>query len=476
MNRKDTKENEINILAEEYKKNPNLFARETIVDSPEFLEKFGFFVDGKESFPQGYIKLWPQDFIVEEITKEKEIQTIEVENFLHKNKHYLEKDPAIYSTLVKCDLSTLEAVEEISLALNIPKNQIKFSGIKDKDAITSQLISLRKTNAEKIKEINSPYFFLKNSYSGKGTMEIGSLEGNEFTILIRTNKDFSENLFMKNLDNVSKKGFYNFFYLQRFGTPRLINFNWGFMILRGEYEKAVLGFLSSPGERELAYFKEIRKKIRENFGNWLKIKEIIGGFPLIFTHEIKIIEFLEKNPTDFLGALRQIPDQVQLWVFALGSLFFNKKISYLLKEKQKIPDLFPLILSDKEKDWIFYKDLLAKNGIHSIPFYSLKHFPDIQLRTREIPTKIDVKILNYKIIPEGVILDFILPKGAYATTFLAHIFNLVSGLPPENISMFSIDTKGTLGKNSLEETLNKFKDVIHPKNEDLIKNYTLENK
>jgi hypothetical protein len=67
-----------------------------------------------------------------------------------------------------------------------------------------------------------------------------------------------------------------------------------------------------------------------------------------------------------------------------------------------------------------------------------------------------------------VILNFALPKAAYATTFLAHLFNLVSGSPPKNISPFPLDTKATLGKGSLEEVLNRFKEVIHPKTENIL--------
>ncbi|MDP1538774.1 MAG: tRNA pseudouridine(13) synthase TruD [bacterium] len=474
MSREKLKEEEIEFLAKEYKKNPQLFQRESFIDEPNFLKRFGIFIKGKERFPLGYIKFWPQDFIVEEITETNDAQTINLGDFLAKKITFLEKAPTIYATLVKCGLSTIETVEEMSSILKIDRKQIQFAGIKDKDAITSQLISFRKINIKNLEIAQSPYFFLKNVYSGKGVIEVGSLKGNEFTVLVRTDSSFLKKNFIETLNKISEEGFYNFFYLQRFGTPRLINFYWGFFILRGEYQKAALNYLCALGEREVPYFINLRKKIKENFGKWSEIEKILKPFPLIFKNEMKVVSHLKNNPRDFSGALNQIPEQVQLWIFALASLFFNKKLSEILKEGQKLPEFLPLILSNDKKDWLFYKDILEKNGIFSIPFENLKPFPHIQLRKRTIKTKEKVKILDYRIIKEGAILDFILPKAAYATTFLAHLFNLVSGLPPKDISAHPIDTKASLGKDSLEEVLNQFKDVIYPKTEDFIKKLSQE--
>lgn len=470
MQREKIKEKELKFLRAEYKKYPKLFERETFVDNSKFLEKFGVFFKNKENLPLGYLKLWPQDFIVEEISRDEEIQTIKIENFFDKKRPFSEEEPTIYATLVKCGLSTIEAIEEIASFSKIKEGGIQFAGIKDKDALTSQLISFRKISIDALKKVNSPYLFLKNIYSGKGVMEIGGLKGNEFTVLIRA--DFSQKeKFSESLKNIGREGFYNYFYLQRFGTPRLINFYWGLFILRGEYEKAVLSFLCSPGLRELPYFKNLREEIKKNFGGWKKIEEILEPFPLIFQNERKIINYLKEHPKDFIGALNQIPKQIQLWIFAYASRLFNKKLSFYLRNKVEPPSKMPLILSPDKRDWLFYKEFLKENKIFSMPFKNTKPFPDVQWKKREIKTKEKVEIHQIKIIPEGVILNFTLAKAAYATTFLAHLFNLVSGLPPKNISSLPVDMKAVLGKGSLKEVLNKFKDVIHSKTETIFEKF-----
>ncbi|MFC1629813.1 tRNA pseudouridine(13) synthase TruD [Patescibacteria group bacterium] len=467
MRRDETKKRELEILAKEYERKSQLFERKTFVDSTEVLENLGIFIKDKKRLPLGYLKFWPQDFIVEEIPREEKTQTIDMGFFINKEKEFQEGSPTIYATLVKCGLSTIEAIGEIASFLRTENKNIQFAGIKDKDAITSQLISFRNTKIESLKEINSPYFFLKNIYSGKGVVEIGGLKGNEFTVLIRTDDAFQKKEFWENLKKIEREGFYNFFYLQRFGTPRLINWTWGLLILKGEYEKVVLSFLSSPGRRELTYFKKLRNKIKENWKDWQKIEKFLEPFPIIFRNEKRVVSYLKNNPGDFVGALNQIPKQIRLWVFAYSSLLFNKRLSLYLKRDAGPPQKIPLILSRDENDWLFYKDFLLKNKIFSVPFRNLKPFPYIQWKKREIKTKEKVKIHQVKVIPEGIILNFSLPKAAYATTFLSHLFQLVSGHPPRDISSHLVDIKATLGEESLENALNKFKDIIYPKTENI---------
>jgi len=469
MERKEIKEQEIKFLLQENKKNPELFKREEIIDDIPFLEKIGVFFaeEQKENISNGYLKIWPHDFIVEETSKDGLVETVDIDEFFDRDKDFSNEDLTIYATLVKCMTSTFEAVEEISKTLGIDKKNIQFAGIKDKDALTSQLISIRGADIERVKEISSPYFFLKNIYSGKGAVEVGSLKGNKFTILVRTDKSFNEKHFLKNLEEIKENGFFNFFYSQRFGSPRFINWFWGLLILRGEYRNAVLSFLSSEGEREVGYFKNIRKEIKENFGKWDKVEEILKPFPLILQNETRVVKYLKKHPSDFIGALSQIPEQIQLWTFAYGSLLFNRKISECIRENKEVPERLPLILSKDKNDWIEYYDFLKEDGISTLPLNNLKPFPHIQWKKRLIKTKETVQIHNIKVIPEGVILSFSLPKACYATTFLSHLFYLISAAPNEKIQDNTIDLKKELGEEDIQDVLERFKDISHSKTQNI---------
>ena len=491
----EAKQIESRNFKEVFKLHPHLFRIGNFIDSPDFLEKYGIFIKDKKKFPLGYLKLWPQDFIVEEIAANGELQTVSPEKFLHTKRDFLPEDPIIYTTLVKCGLSTIEAAEDLARALNLEPKSIKFAGIKDKHAITSQLISMKRGEIaetashllkrsegremnevqrtsprsasprsviERLNQISLPNFFLKNVFSGENGLYPGNLKGNQFTILIRTGPNFKKEEFLKRLKEVEKSGFFNFFYLQRFGVPRLTNQDCGLYVLKGDYEKAAFTAICKPGARELLYFQSLRKEIEKLWGKWEAIEEVLELFPLTFRDESKVINYLIKNPTDFLGAINQIPRVLQLWLTSFAALLFNKLLSSYSGIGKTPPETLPLVLSEKKKDWLVYKDLLNQAGVFSTIFAlkNLQPFPFIVLKEREQKTIEKVKILSQRIIPQGVILQFVLSKGCYATTFLSQLFNLVSGNLPKNFSNLPIDTKANLNQPSLEEILNKFSDVV----------------
>jgi len=459
---------------------PRFFESQTFIDDQKLLEKYGIQIPEKKKLPLGYLKLWPQDFIVEEIAANNELQTVFPDKFIHKKRDFLPEDPIIYTTLVKCGLSTIEAAEDLARALNLEPKSIKFAGIKDKHAITSQLISMKRGEIaetashlsprsasplsviERLNQISLPNFFLKNVFSGENGLYLGNLKGNQFTILIRTGPNFKKEEFLKRLKEIEKNGFFNFFYLQRFGVPRLTNQDCGLYVLKGDYEKAAFTAICKPGARELLYFQSLRKEIEKLWGKWEAIEEVLELFPLTFRDERTVVNYLIKNPTDFLGAINQIPRVLQLWLTSFTALLFNKLLSSYSGMGKTPPEALPLVLSERKGDWLIYKDLLNQVGVFSTTFAlkNLKPFPFIVLKKREQKTIEKVKILSQKIIPEGVILQFVLSKGCYATTFLSQLFNLASGNLPKNFSNLPIDTKANLNQPSLEEILNKFSDVV----------------
>ncbi len=464
MDWKETKNNEMQFLLSEYKKNPELFESETFVDDPDFLKEFGIAIPDKDNFPRAYLKFLPQDFVVEEVNKDGVVLTADMESNITPPEDESLGD-TVYATLVKCNITTFDAIKEICKQTDSKVEQVQYAGIKDKAAITSQRISIRRVPREKIETISSEFFFLKDISRGKGVVEKGGLTGNRFTILLRTESDLiseeqKEGL-LRAFDKVMKNGFYNFFYLQRFGSPRLTNFRWGFHVLKGDYKEALRERLFSPGLRESKYFQELRKKTDVFFGDWQKVKEVFAPFPLICHQEHTLIDYLLEHPTDYVGALKQIPDQVCLWAYGLEALLYNQLLSNLIMQG-RVPEKLPMFLNNLPQNWSFYKTELQGLGIYPPPIQNLRPFP-MRLSAPLMETVDRPTIENIKIIPEGVIMQFHLRKGEYATTFLSHLFNLTGGKPPSGISRETKDIKEPLGEKNFSKTLEVFAPIIKPK-------------
>jgi TruD family tRNA pseudouridine synthase len=180
-------------------KNPGLLRRPPKWPEAEVLREIGAWCLPKNK-PLGYIRLFPQDFIVEE--KASDGETIKI-NKAPKGEEDGQENGAegasIYADLVKAGIPTNVAIERLAHGLGIAPNRIGFAGLKDAEAVTSQRISFPAAiGIEKLKSLKTENIHLSGFRCGKGAVSPGALSGNVFTIVVRTEKaispvDFDEN-------------------------------------------------------------------------------------------------------------------------------------------------------------------------------------------------------------------------------------------------------------------------------------------
>lgn len=448
-------------IFEKYKQtNPKMLV---LLDKPSEKEIFSR-IGIKKIFirrTEGYIRLFLQDFIVEEISKEKEISEIELKES--------QKFPALshftlYANLIKIGISTPEALGCLAEKAEVKINKIGYAGLKDVKAITSQKIAISNINLEifkRIKESSFANFFLTNFSFGKETISAGDLFGNRFTIFIRSKEKINEKWFSENLDKIKKEGFLNFYQAQRFGTPRFLSHFLGKLILQGKYKEAIFTFLTKSGLAEIPLIKEFREEAKRSFENWEQMEKIFNNLPYTFRNELKLLSCLKKNPKNFIGALIFFKDQTTLWIYAYASYLFNLLLS--LDKKIELPEEIPAFLSNDARDQKIYNPWLEIDEIKDFQ-QKIKPFPFIILKRRLIKTRVFPEKILFEILPEGMILNFALEKGAYATTFLMNLFEIEQGLPlPEWVKTKEYDIKKILGIGSIENVKKILgKDVFVP--------------
>ncbi len=442
-------------------KYPDLFQRAPLINTQEVLKLVGITALPTEQ-PLVYLRLWPQDFIVEEISRDGSVHTVD---YAADQVVSDSEGLTVYADLVKIGISTLDAADELAKVLATEKKNIGYAGIKDRDAITSQFLSFRNISAKVISAVSAPNFFLKNIYQGKGAIQVGDLQGNKFTLVLRGTEPFATDALKSKLRDYEKNGFWNFYYTQRFGTPRLIAHLLGLLVLERKYEDVLKTFLTFQSPSEIGYFSDIRKSVLEHWNNWPKIISILEPLSFSFRRELSMFDFLIKHPGDFLGALKLYPEHIQIWVMAYTSYLFNCKLSMLIKE-DRVPEQLPIVLSTNRSHWEFYRDLLSADSL-AFPAHIFRDLPWIQLKERMINTRQKFEFLNFVVNPDkpqiGVI-GFSLPKGSYATTLLSHFFTLSFNVPiPAGIDPEVVDSKKILGTGSVTPVSELFKDVIHSK-------------
>ncbi len=371
------------------------------------------------------IKTKPEDFFVKEIKSLDLKKTGEYACFL----------------LTKKGENTIDIIRKISRKFRIPIKNIGFAGLKDKEAVTQQYISiagLHDKDIENIKNYAEDSFSLEFvGFCDKG-IELGDFEGNYFEIVIRGLKPSKIKKIQEKIPFVEKYGFENYFGEQRFGSVMNAEDFIVKHLIKNEYEKAMREYLLSIRD------KRRKKLLKKSWGKW---EEFLKHMPPMSKAEIDMVKALKRG-LSFKKAFMVLPKNIRLmFAFAYQSYLWNKYLyTFVIRYFRycRTPFLkWELAFIKQINDEIFeqIKDL-------KIPALGIQYPPkDPKIKkiiqevlesegiTEEVlqTEKIGIKLFTdferpafvfpqeLKVLDRGedwIKLSFILPPGSYATVLL----------------------------------------------------------
>jgi tRNA pseudouridine13 synthase len=278
----------------------------------------------------GEYKTHFKDFIVKEIVGSGRILDISEDST---NPTFSEELNDRYTTfnLTKVNMDTFKAVNIISKVLKIPYKLITYSGLKDKQSISVQRVSIRGNYIEKLRKLKLHDIFIRNITTTKKSVKLGSHLGNNFTVIIRNIKnsvDLNPNS-QKILKFLKEFGFPNYFGLQRFGSIRPNSHIIGYFLLKGDYENAFNEFVLRTYSTE----PEESRKARSSLKKTRNFKEAWETFPLGLNYERRMIKFLMENSGDYHGAINTLSkDLIRLLISSFQSFIFNKMLSIRIRK------------------------------------------------------------------------------------------------------------------------------------------------
>ncbi len=224
--------------------------------------------------------------------------------------------------------------------LGISRNRIFFAGTKDKRAVTQQIFVIDATQY-KIAELDIPDVEIEIIGRTHQKIGFGNHRGNRFTIIVRgcchpdgspMNEDEAltevENIRTKLQQSLGEGLFPNWIGPQRFGSGRPVTAEVGKHVLGGDFQQAVLTYLSMEGYEENEDVAAFRKHIRENGPT----EDALALAPKWLGFESRMLEHLINNPDDYLGAFKKLPNNLQLMtIHAAQSIIFNKSLHSRIK-------------------------------------------------------------------------------------------------------------------------------------------------
>jgi tRNA pseudouridine13 synthase len=285
------------------------------------------------------------DFIVQEIP----------------NRVFLNKGNYSILEIQKTYLSTWDLLKYISDILGIEEHKIGYAGLKDKNATTTQFISIPLTKENVIKRLNSKNVQILNIFRDKQKINIGDLKANKFSITLKDVQEEDSIELFRVIGKIQKHGIPNYFGFQRFGKD--FDFDEAKDIAYGDnfiQNKKLSHMLTSAYQ---SYF----------FNNWL-------------SHRVKLS--IENN----LNKLLEIEGDV-----------YSKQTPYIT-------------------GLLVGRNIIrAKNKAREIE--ELYDDEYVQLKGSRRDAWIDIKNLNSKYLKNEnkLILDFELPKSSYATVLIENI-------------------------------------------------------
>jgi len=270
---------------------------------------------------------------------------------------------------------------------------VRRAGLKDRYSHSFQYVSVKGTGPRVIRERN---FELHRLGQSNEPVSLGLMAGNRFRIVLRDMADAEVAAVKRNLPELQRFGFANFYDEQRFGSSRHGEGHIAHRLILGHFNGALKLYMATPSAFDEAETRRNKVFLEKNWGDWrLCLKNSRPEYGTI-------LRYLSKNPRDFEGALLRVRHEFL-------SMFLNSYQSYLWNET-----LNELILSFSLPriavpysggEMLFLKEL--NPGAEK--FFAEHEIPVAAPRT-EISNERIVRALNLVLTREGLTLADMKPK------------------------------------------------------------------
>ena len=372
--------------------------------------------------------------------------------------------PNTWILIEKIGRNTLDVVLDIAKEFKISRKRMGFAGMKDKSALTRQWLCVSNSEATELEGLEDKLYNVKvlEIKQNEKKLRIGQLIGNKFRILIRDTQNPKNDVkTAKNvLSKLEKVGVPNYYGWQRFGKNRPNTHRVGEYIVQNDIKGAVDSYIGNPYPKEKDHIKSARQYYDEG-----ELEEAYESMPAGMRYEKMMLRELMKqkrkkgelNENSYKIALESLPKPLKrMFVHAYQSYLFNKVVSERSKlgiDKYVEGD----IIIDNEEHLVHEFDINNINEriksfeVHpTAPLYGTKvplaegvvgkieqkvlDDEGIKLEDFECPKTpklgshglrraIRFKIWDISVVEtsEGILTEFSIPKGCYATAVLREI-------------------------------------------------------
>jgi tRNA pseudouridine13 synthase len=377
------------------------------------------------------------------------------------------KGPNTWLLIEKIGRNTLDVVLDVARELHLSRKRMGFAGMKDKAALTRQWICVSNLEPDELQNLEEKLYNVKilKITQNEKKLRIGQLVGNKFRIMIRDTEDPEADIetVREILAQLSQLGVPNYYGWQRFGKNRPNTHLVGKFLVHDDLKGAVDSYIGNPYKDEKNHIKAARALYDEG-----ELQEAYESMPAGMRYEKMMLRELmreqkKKEKLDdksYKRALESLPKPLRrMFVHAYQSFLFNKAVSERAKlginryvdgdilidneehlihqfqekeinerietfEAHPTAPLFgskvPLAGGDVGE---MEKKILEEEKVELNDFICLK-MPKLGSHGLRRAIRFKIWDVSAESTEEGVLVEFSIPKGCYATAVLREIMKV----------------------------------------------------
>ncbi len=293
-------------------------------DPPRLLSEF-------QRLP-GHIKLDYEDFLVEEVP----LYPLSGEG------------GHTFFLLEKRGLNTMQAVYDLSHALDVPRMRFGYAGIKDARAVTRQWISVEGLDPEKLRNFEMARLKIVQVTRHGNKLKLGHLRGNRFDIRVRNTEPMRHPEIKQALAQLTARGVPNYFGPQRFGL-RGDNGDVGRALLLGNIDEALDLILGRAGHLDHGDIWHARKLYDEG-----QYETARNRWPGMFRDQRRALKALAETGNPKRALLSIDRTSLRFYVSAYQSLLFNRVVARRMAE-HSLEKLLVGDLAFRHRGWAIFR-------------------------------------------------------------------------------------------------------------------------
>lgn len=243
-----------------------------------------------------------------------------------------------YIFIEKKGMSTDEAIERISRALNILRRDVGCAGLKDARSVARQWISIEHIEQEKIAALQLANIKVLEIARHTNKIKTGHLAGNRFAIKLRQLQiplrkaaELAEQI----LSVLAKRGVPNYFGLQRFGSRKNTHLL-GYAVIKADYNEFIDILLGRPDESDIPAVAAACEFYEQG-----QYEKALDAWPRVNREQKRALQFLIKTGANKKKAFDVFDKHLKsFYISSYQSYLFNMVLA------RRMPDIDKLLTGD----------------------------------------------------------------------------------------------------------------------------------